>query len=202
MRYQAGRGHIVASLALSVILAACSSGDGRAPTSSTSVAAPETSTTTAAPIATTAPSTPVATTTMPSAREVVLPDNFGDDYQYIWDEIQGFIDRMSIDPHVDLLDLIIDPECNCYQYWVNYLTELESNNWRYTGDAFPVTESLIVLTVEEGVVELSVTQAGAADAVVDEAGNIIREEDPWRYTSRVALTQDAEGRWRVSNVVG
>lgn len=195
MRYQDGWEHVVVSLALSVILAACSSGDGQSTTTTTSVAAPETSTT--LPV-----TTPVVTTTLPSAGEVVLPDNFGDDYQYIWDEIQGFIDRMSIDPHTDLIDLIIDPECNCYQHWVNYFTELESNNWRYTGDAFPVTEALIVLTVQEGGVELSITQAGTADAVVDEAGNVIREEDPWRQTSRVALTQDAEGRWRISNVMG
>ncbi len=189
-------------MALSVVLAACSSGDGT--TTTTSDAAAPAVTTTTTPIATTvAPTTtaaPSTTTTAPEGGELVLPDNFGDDYRYIWDEIQGFVDRMSIDPHADLTDLIIDPACSCYQLWFDYFTELESNNWRFSGEAFPVTESFQVLFVEENQVGLAVTQAGAADAVIDEDGNLIREDDPWRHTSSIALTRDEEGRWRISNV--
>ncbi len=189
-------------LALSVVLAACSSTDAD-PTTSTLTAALESTTTTAGSATTTAPTTttvPATTTTAASGSELVLPDNFGDDYRYVWDEIQGFIDRMSIDPHADLTDLIIDPACSCYQPWFDYFTELESNNWRFSGEAFPVTESFQVLFVEENQVGIAITQAGAADAVIDEDGNLIREDDPWRHTSSVALARDEEGRWRISNV--
>lgn len=193
-------------VALSVVLAACSSGDG-ATTTTSDVAAPAVTTTTT-PIATTvAPTTTAApsttTTTAPEGAELVLPDNFGDDYRYIWDEMQGFIDRMSIDPHADLTDLIIDPDCDCYQFWVDLFTELEANDWRYTGDAYPETvEFMVVAITSEDEVVLRVVQESAADAVLDADGDIVREEEAKRTDSTVALRRSEEGRWRIFGVAG
>lgn len=151
------------------------------------------------PVATSGPVAP-ATTANPTVPSLALPNNFGDDFAAIWDEIQGFIDRMSFQPDPSLVDVIIDPDCNCYQFWVDLFTELDDNDWHYVGEA--VTSDVQVLVVTGDEVGLAVTQQVPASSVVDADGNVVREEEARVVTSSVALRRDEEGRWRIFNVVG
>lgn len=197
-------------IAIVLLTAACTE-----PTTTTTVApdvsavtAVSTSTSLTPPTSATPPTTEsseqLATTTTSTAEEtnqsLALPDNFGTDFPYVWDEIQGFIDRMSAQPDPSLVEVIIDPDCNCYQFWVELFTELDENGWYYIGDA--VTSQVTVLIESEDEVGLAVTQQVPASSVVDGDGNVIREEEARVVTSSVALRRDEEGRWRIFNVVG
>lgn len=119
----------------------------------------------------------------------------------IWDEIQRFIDGLSVDPDPALVDVVIDPECACYQFWLDLYTELADNEWRYTGDPVETTELRVVFE-QDNLVGLAVTQEIGASTVVDADGNVIREEPALTQSSSVTLRRDEEGRWRVFDVVG
>lgn len=204
-----GRTTVRSRVSLLIVAAVLAASCTEATVTTTTGAAAQTTATSSspAPPTTVAPPTsvadPVPTPSAPAAETIQsleLPDNFGSDFSHVWDEIQDFIDRMSVNPDPSLVDVIIDPECNCYQFWMDLFSELDENGWHYTGE--PVTSQVTVLVENEEEVGLAVTQQVPASSVVDAGGNVVRDEEARVVTSSVALRRDEEGRWRIFNVVG
>jgi hypothetical protein len=183
-------------LSMVLVAASCSSGDAATTAIPTTAVRATTTSTTAPPTTTTMPAT--TTTTMGTELpEVPLPDVKIEDARDAFRLITTFIDDLSRNPQLELLELYYDPACSAYQAQVDYWTDFVENDWHFA--VFESTEIIQLLPVfqREADAQMVATYRIAPDEVLDSAGTLVRTEPEQVYERGIYLTWSDEFGWRI-----
>jgi hypothetical protein len=184
------------SVALLVVLVACSGGSGGngSRASSKGTASPTT-----APAPTIDLSKPIPGGSLHGTPRPPL-QNTGTDYVAIFKSLDGSFRWLTENPDPAVISDIYVPGTRIHDLQLDVIQKLAENGWRAADEGYRVL-SVELLDTRPGVVSLRLTDQFDLERIVDSAGQQVGEGKPHSESTvwNILLSSEGQGRWRIAD---
>lgn len=125
-------------------------------------------------------------------------NNTGEDFQVIVRSMSEFENwYLQHDPDPKYVDLLTNPNCDCYQPSVAGMEDLKAKGWRHDSPNATVHKVIVRDRVDANHVAVYEIHEGLPGAIVDAEGRVVRQRQVMPPTGfLIDYVRGSDGRWR------